>query len=211
MAEKMSKPKLSQLFLPDTRRATILVTTVCTAITMAIVAIVQFIPLYLSETHGWSTQQFGFFFTWWGLVGIPATILSGYLSDRFGRRKVFSISLLSGAVTIGVWGMMADKLLIWIVGMMCSFATTSTYGPLSSFATELYPTRVRATGTGFSFAVAGLIAFVLYPILLFRLRQTAGSFAFCFFISAALLAAAALLIWLFSPESARKELNEINE
>jgi MFS family permease len=209
--KKISKPKLNQLFLPDTRRATILVTVVCSGIFMSVVTIIQFMPLYLSETHGWSTQQFGIFFTWWGLVGIPATALSGYLSDLFGRRLVFAICLLAGAVAIAFWTTTTDTRLIWIVGMVCSFAYTSAYGPLGSFASELYPTRVRATGTGFSFATASLVAYVFYPTLLLQLRQLTGSFAICFFVSSAILAVLALIIWFLSPESAGKELNEISE
>lgn len=209
--KKTLKPKLSQLFLPDTRGATILVTVVCTGILLSIVTMVQFMPLYLSEAHGWTTQQFGLFFTWWGLVGIPATILSGYLSDIFGRRLIFGLCLLSGAIAIAFWTTASDTRLIWTIGMVCSFAYTSAYGPLGSFASELYPTRVRATGTGFSFAAASLIAFVFYPTLLLQLRQMTGSFAICFYISSAILVVLALIVWFLSPEGAGKELNEISE
>jgi MFS family permease len=199
--EKAKKPGLAQLFLPDTRPATILVTVIYTGVLMSFTTMSLFMPLYLSETHGWATQETGLFLTWWGIVGIPAYWISGGLSDRLGRRLAFVICLTSlrsghSRPTTSCFG---------------SWAYAGVYGPLASFLSELYPTRIRATGTGFTLAIGSLIALVLWPYVLVYLRQWTGSFSACFLLSSGALIIVALIVWFFSPECAQRELNSISE
>jgi putative MFS transporter len=209
--EKAKKPGLAQLFLPDTRRATILVTVIYTAVAMSFTTMTQFMPLYLSETHGWATQEYGLFITWLGIVGIPAFWISGGLSDRLGRRLVFVICLTWAAFFIAIWSFTTDHVLLWVLGLIWSFGYSGVYGPMASFLSELYPTRIRATGTGFTYAIATLIAYVFLPYVLVYLRQWTGSFSACFLLSSGVLIIAALIVWFFSPEGAQRELNSISE
>jgi MFS transporter, putative metabolite:H+ symporter len=209
--EKAKRPGFTQLFLPDTRRSTILVTSVYTGVLMSFTTMTQFMPLYLSETHGWTTQEYGLFLTWWGIVGIPAYWISGGMSDKLGRRLSFVICLTWAAFFIAIWSFTTDPVLIWILGLIWSFGYAGVYGPLASFLSELYPTRIRATGTGFTLAFATLIGYVLWPYVLVYLRQWTGSFSACFLLSAGVLILVALIVWFFSPESARRELNSIGE
>jgi MFS family permease len=208
---KAKQPGLAQLFLPDTRRATILVTVVFTGLLMSFTTMTYFMPLYLSETHGWTTQEYGIFITWWGLVGIPAYWISGGLSDKIGRRLVFVICLTWAGFFIAIWSFTTNHALLWILGLIWSFGYAGVYGPLASFLSELYPTRIRATGTGFTIACASLIASILWPYVLVYLRQWTGSFSTCFLLTSGALILVAVIVWFFSPESAQRELNSIGE
>jgi putative MFS transporter len=209
--ERAKKPALAQLFLPDTRPATILVTVIYTGVLMPFTTMSLFMPLYLSETHGWATQEYGLFLTWWGIVGIPAFWISGGLSDRLGRRLAFVICLTWAAFFIAIWSFTSNHVLLWVLGLIWSFGYAGVYGPLASFLSELYPTRIRATGTGFTLAIGSLIAFVLWPYVLVYLRQWTGSFSACFLLSSGALIIVALVVWFFSPEGAQRELNSISE
>lgn len=207
--EKAAKPGIAQLFLRDMRWNTVLVTLVYAGVLMCFTAILQFLPLYLSETHHWSTQEYGRFFTWWGLVGIPAYWIAGGLSDKLGRRLVFVVCLVWAAVFLAVWTWTSDRLALWVLGMTWSFGYAGIYGPLASYISELYPTRIRSLGTGFTLAVATFIAYVLWPYVLVWTREATGSFAACFLLGAAALLVVAALVWFLGPESARRDLDAL--
>jgi MFS transporter, putative metabolite:H+ symporter len=206
---KAKRPGITQLFLKDMRRNTALVTIVYTGVLVSFAAITQFMPLYLSEAHHWSTQEYGRFVTWWGLVGIPAYWIAGGSSDRYGRRRVFVVALLWAAIFLAIWAYATDHVALWVLGLIWSFGYAGIYGPLASYISELYPTRVRSLGTGFTLGVATLIAYVLWPYVLIWVRTSTGSFSICFLLSSAALLIVAAVVWLFSPESARKELDAL--
>ena len=206
---KAHRTPLRQLFHRDVIRNTVLVTAVYTLIVTSFTTITYFMPLFLSESHGWSTAEYGIFFTWWGLVGIPAYWIAGGLSDRVGRKVAFVVCLLWAAAFLAMWAYTEDKLMLWVLGMIWSFGYAGIYGPLASFISEHYPTRIRSTGTGLALAVGTFVATVLWPYVLVWLRETTGSFRAGFLVSAGILLLVSLIIWFFAPEGSRKELNII--
>ena len=70
-------------------------------------------------------------------------------------------------------------------------------------------TRTRRVGNGFSWSVAFFIGVVLWPFVSVWLRTVTGSFVAAFLLIPVLLVVMAAVIWFYSPENARKELNEI--
>jgi len=202
--------ELWQIFLPDVRWTTLIVTLVYAGISTAFTTMTYFMPLFLSEAHGWSTAQYGVFLTWWGIVGIPAYSILGGLSDKLGRRPTFVTCLVLAALFLAIWAYTNDRLMLWVLGMIWAFAFAGIFGPLASYLSEMYPTRARATGTGFTIAVAYFISLVLWPYVLVWLRETTGSFRDGFVVSAGLLLLVALIVWLSSADGARKELDAIS-
>lgn len=207
---RTKKLELRQLFLPDVRRTTVIVTAVYVGILTSFTTMTYFMPLFLSETHGWSTAQYGVFLTWWGVVGIPAYWIAGGLSDRVGRRPAFITCLVLAAFFLALWAYTNDQLTLWIIGMIWAFTYAGLYGPLASYMSEMYPTRIRASGTGLTLATASFIALVIWPYVLIWLREATGSFRAGFFVSSGLLVLVASILWLFSADGARKELNNIS-
>jgi MFS family permease len=74
---------------------------------------------------------------------------------------------------------------------------------------EIYPTRIRGVGNGFSWAVAWLVGFVLWPFVTIGIQQSTGSFARAFLIVPVAMLLMGLGIWLFTPEHKGKELDAI--
>ena len=58
-------------------------------------------------------------------------------------------------------------------------------------------------------AVAYFVGFVLFPFVTIGLQQRTGSFAMSFLCIPVLMAFMAIGVWLWVPEHAGKELNEI--
>jgi len=96
--------------------------------------------------------------------------LSGWLADRFGRRRVLLL------VTIGImaYGRLfapmlgsgntsyGTMLLFLVIGMtLMGF----TFGPMSAVLPELFPTNVRYTGSGISYNVASILGAAVAPFI----------------------------------------------
>ena len=114
---------------------------------------------------GYTRQQF-LLIQLFGIVFFALTIpLSAVLADRHGRRR----TLLWTTVMIGVFGFfLAPWLQAGTWGAMLTLATGLslmgfTYGPLGTALSELFPTRVRYTGSSLTFNIAGIFGASLAP------------------------------------------------
>jgi MFS family permease len=95
-------------------------------------------------------QNFGAFF---GIYGF--SLLTGWL----GRRTAFATAfVLALAATVMVFGFMNEPSQIWWMIPLLGFATLMVFGGYAIYFPELYPTRLRSTGTGFCYNVARYLA-----------------------------------------------------
>jgi MFS family permease len=94
--------------------------------------------------------------------------------------------------------------------MAWSFGFIGVWGPVTAYTAEMYPTRTRGVGNGFSWSVAFFIGVVLWPFVSVWLRNATGSFVAAFLLIPLLLVLMTAIIWFYSPENARKELNQIS-
>jgi MFS family permease len=93
-----------------------------------------------------------------GFCWIP---VAGYLSDRIGRRRMYTI----GAIFSGLYGFVYFALLdtmspIWIfVGIATSLLGVCTlYGPQAALIAESFEPRLRYSGAGIGYQAASIIA-----------------------------------------------------
>jgi MFS family permease len=100
-----------------------------------------------------------------GILFFAATIpLSAWLAER-GRRPV----MLAVTVAIGLYGLVLGPLFsAGMTGVMVMLALGlalmgMTYGPLGTVVSELFPTRVRYTGSSLAFSMGGILGASLAP------------------------------------------------
>ncbi|WP_428485107.1 MFS transporter [Rhodopila sp.] len=206
---KAQRIPLRQLFLPDMRRNTAVATFIACCSTTIYGTVGGWMPLYLAQERHWSTSTYGQFYIWWGLVGFLGLLASGWISDRFGRRPAFFVMLAEGAVFITLWVFATTNLELWIFGLLWSIGFLGFWGPSMILTAEIYPTRIRGAGNGFSWSIAWLFGFVLWPFLAVGLQQRTGSFAAAFLLIPAAMACMALGVWWFTPEHAGRDLDQI--
>jgi MFS family permease len=91
--------------------------------------------------------------TWQAVGAVLGSLLGGWFASRVGRRlSYFLISLGSLALSSYIFLMLrpTDREFLW-AAFALGFVSTSFFGWLPYFLPDLFPTRVRATGTGVAF------------------------------------------------------------
>lgn len=161
------RPRIAELFGPDVRRYTI------SGLSMAIVALLTwwscnaFIPVVASglartaaEAQGldrsatlgliehWKTLAT----TWFNLGALAGTLLAIPAAKRLGRKPMFAMFwLLSAAAIFCTFGLelapQTRLLLYFAVGV----SVFGVFGSFTFYLPELFPTRLRATGSGFCY------------------------------------------------------------
>jgi MFS family permease len=92
-----------------------------------------------------------------------------WLTGRIGRRPAFALSfLLALGATVLVFGFMTEPGQIWWMIPLLGFCGLMVFGGYAIYFPELYPTRLRATGTGFCYNVARYLA-AFAPFMLGKL------------------------------------------
>jgi MFS family permease len=207
--DKAKKPGIRQLFLPDLIGNTVMATFVASMALVSYSTVGLWMPLFLAQQHHWSTAEYGSFYISWALFSTLGFWLGGWMIDRFGRRLGFGILLLEAAFFMTIWIFAEGKVALWLLGMAWSFGFIGVWGPVTAYTAEIYPTRIRGVGNGFSWSMAFLIGAVLWPFVSVWLRQVTGSFVAAFLLIPVILVIMAAIIWFYSPENARKDLDHI--
>lgn len=121
------------------------------------VAAFQFTGYYTQEVLGYAPWQFSLMFVGGGLLGILGNVVAGHQGDRFGRRIVGAICLLSYPAFVALF----YRGPAWVVPLAwVPFVFTSTGGRMiiRALSTELFATDRRATATGWTVLVESVFA-----------------------------------------------------
>jgi len=141
------------------------------------------------------------------LVALPFVFSVGKLLDRWGRRKGAILIYLISAVFVVLAYQLHNFWLLTACLMLAIFGAIALLSLLNAYTTELFPTDMRADAFAWSNNLLGRIGYVLAPILVGRAAASIGwGNAVSLTAISALLAL--VLILLFLPETARKELEE---
>jgi MFS family permease len=143
-----------------------------------------------------------------GFVSILGTTTAGALSDKYGRRTVIAVSVLTAAISFALffaWATGPWLVLFWTTGL---FALLASDVLKASLGAELFPTSHRSLAASIRFASSlfgGILAFVVERELFLYFGSHGPAIA-----SLAVLAPLCLVPVFFLPEPARKTLEEIS-
>ncbi len=137
------------------------------------------------------------------------SLLGGVVASVLGRRlSYFAISLGAFAVSTYIFSQLDPlhrhfQIFTFILG----FVGITYFGWLPLFLPELFPTRVRSTGTGISFNTGRVVAAVVVLSTGLMLDQFSGSYAQVGLWSGMIYGVGMLVIW-FVPRTAGGRLED---
>jgi putative MFS transporter len=139
------------------------------------------------------------------LAQLPGYAASALLVERWGRRQTLATFLTGSAAAAALFAMADSTATVLTAGMLLSFFNLGAWGALYAVTPELYPTPLRATGSGWAAGI-GRIASVVAPLCVPLLRGAGGT-GLLFAVFAAIFVLAALASTLL-PELRGKALAE---
>ena len=172
-AVKMAPPPaISDLFAPEYRRATL------TGLGLAFTALLMwwscnaFIPVIATGlaqqaaaampgtdvralVESWRTLGANVF----NIGGLIGTLLTVPASKYLGRRKMFAIYFLGSAVALMLaFGLPLDPYTRLFMYFPIGLTVFGVFGSFTYYLPELYPTRLRGTGPGFTYNTGRIVA-----------------------------------------------------
>jgi MFS family permease len=166
---------LRQILSGDLLRTTVFASMLATGIQGGYYAMFTWIPTYLKTERDLTVVgTSGYLF-----VVIAGAFLgylsSGFVHDRLGRRRTFALfSILAGASLVAYFLIpTGSNDVLLLVGFPLGFFASGCFSGFGSYLSELFPTRVRATGGGFCYNVGRGIG-ALFPGIIGFLADAIG-------------------------------------
>jgi MFS family permease len=143
-------------------------------------------------------------------LGIVLTPLYGAISDRVGRKTVYTAGVLSIIVLTfpSMWAIQTgQRSWIWL-GIIIPFGIGyfAVYAPLSTFWSELFDTRYRYTGVGAVYQFSGVYASGLTPLIGSVLFALDGGRPWLLAGYVVVVAVISLVATSFLPETYRRDI-----
>lgn len=168
------RAKISELFKGKLLPRTVVAWAISLGILGGNFTVLTWLPTYLLTERHLSYSNTGFYL----LVNILGSFIGynvgGMVSDRLGRRNGLRLFAVVGTLSVFSYLLLgASPLAILLLGFPLGFAQSALNAGLAPLLSELYPTRLRATGQGFCYnAGRGIGAF--FPALVGIFAGVAG-------------------------------------
>jgi MFS family permease len=141
-----------EIFGPELRRRTFLASLLAAGGLGGNYVILTWLATYLNTVRHLSVLGTG------GYLGINifgsflGYVISAHLSDWLGRRKTFVVMACAAAVTVACYTLLPlSNAAVLLLGFPLGFFQSGIIAGMGATFAELFPTRVRATGQGFSY------------------------------------------------------------
>jgi SHS family lactate transporter-like MFS transporter len=93
-----------------------------------------------------------------GIGAIVGGILTGHLSDQWGRRRAIITAFALGLLVIPVWAFAPNQALLILGAFLMQFMVQGAWGVIPAHLAELSPDSVRAFLPGFAYQTASVLA-----------------------------------------------------
>ena len=135
-------------------------------------------------------------------------VLGGRLADDHGRRKVAAVCVPVGATLLAL-SFATTSFLMWGSALLGGIVAATAYPAMAVYRGELFPTKSRTTSS-FLVTVSALLGGSIGLVLGGSLVDGGWSYGSVMFLFASAALVVAALVWFFYPETAHRELEELN-
>jgi len=203
---RAGRTRLSELFSGRYVRRTVMLWILWFGVVLTYYGIFLWIPSILA-TRGLSEVRSNEFFFLSTLAQVPGYFSAAWLVERIGRKPTLVAYLLGSAASAFMFGNAGTGTDAFIWAALLSFFNLGAWGVVYTITPELYPTSVRATGSGVAAAVGrigGIIGPYLTPVLV---TGVAVNGTFAVFMGLLVITAAAVAV--LGEETRGRSLEEI--
>lgn len=192
-------PGLAALFAPDLLRVTVLGTLTSALALAAYWGASTWLPTFLVKERGLDVGTMARFMALLNVGMFVGYNAFGLIADRIGKQRAVILSLVGTGLALPLYIQATDRtVLLWLGPAFAFFMAFA--GLMGSYFAELFPTQLRATGTGFCFNVGrGISAFA--PLALGSLSASLG-FAMGIALCGGLFLVAAVVVALLPRDGA---------
>lgn len=155
---KNSRLTFSELLAPAYRRRTMLLWLVSFCFFWSANGLLFMLPTILVE-NGYALNRAISFALVQALFGFFGYFSCGYLIDQFGRRPVLFWYYVIGAA-FHLWFAEATGAWMYAAISGVGWVNPGVFGPTSIYASELYPTHMRATAVGWFYGIGRIGSFL---------------------------------------------------
>jgi MFS family permease len=162
------------IFSPALLRITLLTALLAVGAQGGYYAITTWLPTYLKTTRGLSvlnTSAYLFVVIVGSFIGY---MVSAWLADQLGRKRTLVMYAVCSFLTVVAYTYLPiGNSVMLLLGFPLGFFASGSFSPIGAFFTELFPSRLRGSGQGFSYNVGRGIG-ALFPTLVGYLSARMG-------------------------------------
>ncbi|WP_328587441.1 MFS transporter [Corynebacterium liangguodongii] len=149
-----------------------------------------YIQKYATNEHGMPRGDILWAVTAAAAVWLASTAVTGWLSDRVGRKRTLVVGFVVQALgVVALFPLVNTASLpkVYAGLFLVAVGLGLTYGQIGALFAELFPASIRASGASISYALGAILGGAFAPTIAAALRESTGSTTA---ITAYLLAAA---------------------
>lgn len=158
-----TKASVFTLFGTDYKAATIKLWTAFFMSFVTLFFLTSWIPK-LAVSTGLSLELAIYAGTVFNLGSFAGINSQGYLSARYGLRRIIGIFLVASALLMMIFGAMSGSVMVLVLFGFIGFAIQGGFVGLYSVAARMYPTEMRTTGIGWAIG-AGRLGAIVGPMM----------------------------------------------
>jgi MFS family permease len=194
-----------EIFSPALLRTTLLTALMSVGAQGGYYAITTWLPTFLKTTRGLSVLNTGAYLIVVIVGSFVGYLTSAWMADGLGRKWTLILFAAFSLLTVTDYTHMSiTNSAMLVLGFPLGFFASGVFSPIGAFFTELFPSRLRGSGQGFSYNFGRGIG-ALFPTLVGYLgARISLGYAISAFASAAYVIM--ILAVLLLPETKGKEL-----
>ena len=170
VAPEARKKSMSDLFSPGLASVTTIVTAAYFLQITSYYFILKWVPKVVTDL-GFTATSAGNVLVCANIGGAVGGAIFGFLTLRFSPKKLTLVTMVLGGLFIALFGSTPINLFyMGVLAFLCGFFGNATIVGMFTLFAHVFPTHVRASGTGFSVGI-GRGAGVLSPIIVGFLFQ----------------------------------------
>ncbi len=205
---EVAQPSPLTLFTPQFRVRTIMLWLTWFGIVFSYYGIFMWLPSIVYAQGFEVVKSFEYVLVM-TLAQLPGYFAAAWLVDKIGRRYTLSSFLLMSGICAFFFGNSDTSTTLLISGAAMSFFNLGAWGVIYTYTPELYPTFIRALGSGYA-AGFGRIGGIIAPALVGSLIASGFHFNIIFGLFASVFIVISIVVLSLGLESKQMSLEDIH-